>query len=218
MKAIGRKTLLALFTAMALGASLGAPIFAGAEDFRNYGMAGIGLNRPTGGMDDAGYDTGLNTWITYGRVLGKNLVIEGTAGFFFTDEDFSGSTSVAGYYTRKDTFVVSALMVTLKGQFPIGSLVLFAGGGIGGYYVSLDSEIETSNLGDFDADEDDSVWGVHVVFGATWDLTRRIFLGGQGMYRWTDDVKIDKRVGTVPVQFNGDLDGYAITFLSGFRF
>jgi opacity protein-like surface antigen len=217
MKAIGKKALIVLLTAMTFGALPGTPGLAAAKDFKNYGMAGIGLNRPTGGLDDAGYDTGLTTWITYGHVLGENLVVEGTADFFFTDQDSSGTTAVAGYYTREDTLGVSALMVTLKGRFPVGPVVLFAGAGVGGYYVSLDSEIETSALGDFDVDDDDSVWGVHVVCGASWDLTRRIFLGGQWLYRWTDDINIDKRVGTVPVQLNGDIDGYAVTFLGGFR-
>jgi opacity protein-like surface antigen len=218
MKAIGKNLLIILWIVTAFGALGATLVSAAAADFKNYGMAGIGLNRPTGGLDDAGYDTGLITGITYGRLLGPNLVIEGTAEFFYTDQDLSGTTSVAGYYTREDTLGVSALMVTLKGQLPAGPLTLFAGAGVGGYYVSLDSEIETTALGDFDVDDDDSVWGVHVVFGATWDVTRRIFLGGQGLYRWTDDVNIEKRVGTVPVELKGDLDGYAVTFLGGFRF
>lgn len=218
MNAIGRSLLIVRLVAVVFGVLAGTPILAAAADFSNYSTVGIGLNRPIGGLDDAGYDTGLTTGITYGRMLGNNLVVEAMAEFFFTDEDFSGTTAVAGTYTREDTIGVSALMVTLKGLLPVGPLTLFAGAGVGGYYVSLDSEIETSALGDFDVDDDDSVWGVHVVLGATWDLTPRIFLGGQGLYRWTDDVNIDKRVGTVPVEFKGDLDGYAVTFLGGFRF
>ena len=218
MKAIGRSLLIVIWVVMVFGALAWTPGWAAAMDFRNYGLAGIGLNRPTGGLDDAGYDTGLTTRITYGRVLSKNLVVEGTAEFFFTDQDLNGGTDDAGYYTREDTIGVSALMVTLKGQVPAGPLTLFAGAGVGGYYIALDSEIETTAFGDFDVDDEDSVWGVHVVLGATWDLTRRIFLGGQWLYRWTDDVKIEKRVGTVPVELKGDLDGYAVTFMGGFRF
>jgi opacity protein-like surface antigen len=218
MNTSGSRALIIFLVLTAMGAVAGTPVPGDAMDLRNYGMIGLGLSRPTGGLDDAGYDTGLSTRITYGRILSKNLVVEGTADFYFTDEDFSGSTSVAGDYTREDTIGVSALLVTLKGQIPIGPAMLFVGAGVGGYYVSLDSEIETDSLGDFDADDDDSVWGAHVVCGATWDLTHRIFLGGQGLYRWTDDINIDKRVGTVPVQFKGDLDGYTITFLGGFRF
>lgn len=218
MKSTGKTVLTAIFAAIAFVTLLGTPVLGDATDFRNYGMAGIGLSRPVGGLDDAGFDTGLATRITYGRILNGNLAVEGEADFFFSDHEASGTTSVAGYYTREDQIAVSALLVTLKGRFPAGPVTLFAGAGVGGYYVYLDSEIETSTLGDFDVDDDDSVWGVHVVFGADWNLTRRIFLGGQGLYRWTDDIHIYKRIGTVPVQVSGDLDGFAITFIGGFRF
>jgi hypothetical protein len=218
MNANGTKVLIALLTALIVGTFLQSPAPVHATDFKNYGMVGIGLNRPTGGLDDAGYDTGFATGVTYGRILGDYLVLEGAVDFFYTDQDLSGTTSVAGYYTREDTVGVSSLMVTLKGRLPLGAVDLFAGGGIGGYYVNLNSDIETNHLGDFDVDEDDSLWGVHAVLGITWDMNRRIFLGGQGMYRWTDDINIDKRVGTVPVQLKGDLDGYVVTFLAGFRF
>jgi opacity protein-like surface antigen len=217
MNAIGRKVPTVLLVLMILGIFVGTPA-ADTTDFENYGMAGIGLNRPTGDLDDAGYDSGVATWITYGRVLGKYLAVEGTAEFFFTDQDISGTSTLAGTYTREDNISVSTLMVTLKGRFPAGPVMLFAGAGVGGYYVSLDSEVETSAWGDFDVDDFDTVWGIHVVLGASWDLTRRIFLGGQGLYRWTDDVNLHNLVGVVPVQFKGDLDGYAITFLGGFRF
>lgn len=218
MDAIYKRALILFIVAAVLSALTGIAGNAAAMDFKNYGMAGVGVHIPTGGLDDVGYDAGVTTWITYGRIIGDNLAIEGTAGFFFTDQDLNGTTAVAGYYTREDRMGVSAIMVTLKGQVPVGPVKLFAGAGLGGYYVSLDSDIETSAIGDFSVDDDDAVWGVHMVFGVTWDLTPRIFVGGQGLYRWTDDVDIEKRVGTVPVQFKGDLDGYAVTFSGGVRF
>jgi opacity protein-like surface antigen len=218
MNSIGKTALAVIFAVLVCGALQGAPAAWADTDFRNYGVADIGLSRPLGGLDDAGYDTGITTRIAYGRILGENLAVEGGVDFFYSDNETSGTSSVAGYYTRDDKIGVSALLVTLKGRFPVGPLTLFAGAGVGGYYVSLDSEIETSALGDFDVDDDDAVWGVHVVFGTEWNLTPRIFLGGQGLYRWTDDIHIDKRVGTVPVQLDGDLDGFAVTFLGGFRF
>ncbi len=218
MDAIYKRALIFFIAAVAFCAVTGIAGQAAATEFKNYGMAGVGVNNPTGGLDDAGYGSDLATWVSYGRVLSENLVIEGTASFFFTDQDLSGTTAIAGYYTREDRINVSALLVTLKGQIPVGPVTLFAGAGLGGYYISLDSDIETSTIGDFSADDDDTVWGAHVVFGVTWDLTPRIFVGGQGLYRWTDDVSIDRRVGTVPVQFKGDLDGYAATISGGFRF
>lgn len=218
MDAIFKRVLIFFIAMVIASAFMGTTGLAEGMDYKNYGMVGVGVNNPTGGLDDAGYGADLATWISYGRVLAENLVIEGTIDFFFSDEDVGGTTAVAGYYTRDDRISVCAVMVTLKGQFPIGPVRLFAGAGIGGYFVSLDSEVETSALGDFDVDDEDSVLGTHVVVGLTWDITPRIFVGGQGLYRWTDDVDLDKRVGTVPVQFKGDLDGYEVTLSGGFRF
>ena len=218
MNAIGKTALTVIFALMAFGALPGSPAAGAVMDYRNYGAAGIGLGRPLGGLDEAGFDTGLDTRVAYGRVLGGNLAIEGEADFFFSDNEISGASPVAGYYNREDRIGVSALLVTLKGRFPLGPVTMFAGAGVGGYYVSLNSEIETGALGDFDVDDDDSVWGVHLVFGTEWNFSHRIFLGVQGLYRWTDDIHIDKRVGTVPVQLDGDLDGIAVTFSGGFRF
>lgn len=218
MNAIRRKVLIIFTMAMAAAVMMGGTAQADSKDFWNYATAGVGVYIPTGGLDDAGFDTGFAGWITYGRLLSDNLVFEGTIDILYSDRDVSGSTPVAGYYTRDDRIGVSAVMATLKGQIPAGPVMLFAGAGLGGYYASLDSDIETAMLGDFSADDDDTVWGVHVVIGATWDLNSRVFFGGQSLYRWTGDVNIDRHVGTVPVQFKGDLDGYAVTAFGGFRF
>jgi opacity protein-like surface antigen len=213
MKAIAKKVLIFFVVFLA-----GMAASADASDYRNYATAGAGLNMPTGGLDDAGYDAGFATWITCGRMLNPNLAVEGTFGYFYTDQDLSGTTSEAGYYDRDDEVNVTALMFTLKGLLPVGPATLFAGGGVGGYHVALHAEIDTTRLGDFDADEDDTVWGLHVLLGGNWDLTPRIFLGGQWLYRWTDDVNIDKHMATVPVRLKGDLDGCTVTFFGGFRF
>jgi len=218
MNAIGKQVLIFFIVFAAVAVAFGPAAQADGKDYKNYGLAGAGVNMPTGGLDDAGYDAGFATWATYGRMLNPNLAVEGTFGYFYTDQDSSGSTSVAGYYDRDDQVDVTALMFTLKGLLPAGPATLFAGGGVGGYHVALHSEIDTAALGDLDTDEDDTVWGLHALFGATWDLTPRIFLGGQGLYRWTDDVNIDKHVAGVPVRLKGDLDGYTVTFFGGFRF
>jgi hypothetical protein len=41
----------------------------------------------------------------------------------------------------------------------------------------------------------------------------RIYVG-----RWTQDVDVKKVSGTVPVEYSGNLNGYTITFSSGYRF
>ena len=213
MNALGHKVLILI-----LAVTLTAAGQAAAMEYKNYGVVGVGASIPTGGLDDAGYDAGIATWVSYGRMLTDNLAIEAGGGFFYTDQDLEGNTSMAGYYTREDHVGVSYVSVTLKAVIPAGPVMLFAGGGIGGYYVSLDSDVETSAIGDFNVDDDDSAWGVHLVAGASWDISSRFFVGGQGLYRWTDDIDIYKQVGSVPVRFSGDLDGYSLTIFGGFRF
>jgi opacity protein-like surface antigen len=84
--------------------------------------------------------------------------------------------------------------------------------------VALDSDIDTSTHGDFSVDDDDSVFGAHVVAGANYDITDRFFIGLEGMYRWTDDFDISETVALIPVEYNGDLSGFSVTINAGFRF
>jgi hypothetical protein len=84
--------------------------------YKNYGRLTIGVNQPKGDLDDAGYDAGFNIGATYGRYLGKNLVVEGSLGSFFTDQDFSGRTALAGNYTREDFVSASFILGTIKGE------------------------------------------------------------------------------------------------------
>jgi len=100
----------------------------------------------------------------------------------------------------------------------VGSVALYDGAGVGGYFVSLYSDIETSLQGDYDKDDDDIAFGAHIVAGGYYDITPRFFVGVEGMYRWTGDIDIQDK-GAVPVQVKGDLNGYTVTaVLAGFRF
>lgn len=82
----------------------------------------------------------------------------------------------------------------------------------------MNSDITTPYLGEFDKDESDNVFGFHVVTGVNYNITSRFFLGLQGLYRWTEDIDINKSAETVPVIVEGDLNGYIVTLAAGFRF
>jgi opacity protein-like surface antigen len=187
-------------------------------EYKNYGRVGVGVNQFSADLDDAGFDAGITSNATCGRYLAKNLVFEATVGYLYTDQDFSGSTSVAGSYTRDDKISVSSILATLKGQIPVGPVTFYGGAGIGVYYAAFSTEIETANLGDFDVDDDDTVLGVHLVVGGCFDITQRFFIDAEGLYRRTGDLNINKTTGTVPVQLKGDLDGFAVTVSAGYRF
>ena len=219
MDRTGKLALLLTMALLVLSGMKGHNGWADSSMHRNYVRVGLGVNIFTDDMDDVGYDDpGIGFDAAYGRYLTKYLVLEGGIHFFATSQDFSGSTGTAGAYDRDDVLDVTAILATIKGEFPVGPVTLYAGAGIGGYYALLTSDIDTTYLGSFDTDDDDAVFGVHVVLGGYYNITDRFFVGGQGMYRWTGDIDIHKIVATVPVQAKGNLEGYTIALSAGFRF
>lgn len=219
MKRMAKSGVLFLFLFAALaGPLLNADVRADSGDYRNYAQVDLGLNQFSADLDDAGYDTGVASRATYGRYLSQYLAVEASLGFFTAQRDFSGSTGAAGSYKREDTLVVSSLLATLKGEIPVGPVSVYAGVGAGVYHASLNAEIDTANLGDYDVDEDDTVFGTHVVAGGRYDITPRLFAGVEGLYRWTGDLDIDKTTGTVPVRIKDNLEGFTATLTAGYRF
>lgn len=218
MKKVNKSIWVVFVVAIAFTAAIAGGAWADSAEYKNYGRLTIGMNQPTGDLDDTGYDAGFNIAATYGRYLGKNLVVEGSLGTFFADQDFTGTNGFTGNFTREDIVSASSILGTLKGELPVGPLTLFAGAGVGIYFVTLDSDIDTTFLGDLDADDSDSVFGMHVVVGGNVNITHRVFIGFEGLYRWTTEFDMRDRVGTIPVEVEGDLDGYTLCLLGGFRF
>jgi opacity protein-like surface antigen len=217
MRWIKQLTMVVGITAVMIAGWIG---MAGAESgtYHNYGQIRLGLNAFSGDMEDADYDTDMDLGVAYGRYLAPHLVLEAALDVFGADKEIHGSTPTAGNYKREDTLAVMALLATIKGELPAGPLTFFAGGGVGGYFLALNSEIDTAYLGDLDKDDNDTVIGVHVVAGVDYNITQRFFAGLQGLYRWTDDIDINASTGTVPVRLEGDLDGYSVMLTGGFRF
>lgn len=216
----GKTQLLVLFTAVNVANLCGArTVMAEEETPRlNYTQVKLGMFQPTGDLDDADYDSGAVFGVVYGRYLNRYLVFEAGFDALGSDRTERGGNDLAGTYTQDNTLVGVGGLVTLKGEYTVGPLALFAGIGGGMYAVTLTSEIESSRLGDFDSDDSDGVFGAHVTAGATYNINERFFLGLEGRYRWSGDVDIRESVASVPVEYSGDLSGYTITFNGGFRF
>lgn len=193
-------------------------VWADDSKFRNYVIADFGLYQPTDDLDTAGFSTGINFSAAYGRYIAKYLIFEAGLGFFYTDRDFLGSAPIAGNYTQDDTIGVSPITASLKGAFSAGNAEFYGGGGIGGYFLVLNSDITASNLGSFSVDDDDVVLGAHVLAGVNFNITNRFFIGVDGRYFWTDTVSVIKRVADIPIEYNGNLNGFTINFAFGFRF
>lgn len=184
----------------------------------NYMQVKLGAFQPLGDLDDAEFDTGGQFAIGYGRYLTSYLVVEAAVEGIATENDRRGSNAAAGNYTQENILSAGAFLLTLKGEIPVGPVDFFGGVGGGLYSVVLDSDIESSGLGNFSTDDDDTVLGVHLVAGANYDITDRFFVGVEGMYRWTDDIDLSKTVASIPVEYHGNLSGYSVTINGGFRF
>ena len=215
---LGRKQVVGMLAAVnVLGIIFAGNVMAD-MDKPNYAQLKLGAFEPTDDLDDAGFDTGFQISGAYGRYLTPYLIVEAGIDGFAMDNDVDGSNDTAGNFDQDNTLSVAGLLVTLKGEVPAGPAHVFGGVGAGFYTANLDSDIESTRLGDFSTDEDDQVFGLHVVAGVNYDVTSRFFAGIEGMYRWTDDLDIDDTVASIPVEYEGDLSGFSITVNGGFRF
>jgi opacity protein-like surface antigen len=217
----GRKHLLGMVVAVnVLSVIVAGNVMADDGVWRaNYAQVKLGAFQPTGDLDDADFDAGPLASVAYGRYLTRYLSVETSIeGFGTQNDDIRGTNTIAGSYELENTLATSAFLVTLKGEYPVGPVSFFGGIGGGFYVVTLDSDVDTSMIGDFSIDDDDSVFGAHVVAGANYDITDRFFIGLEGMYRWTDDVDLSETVALIPVEYSGDLSGFSVTVNAGFRF
>lgn len=185
---------------------------------RNYMQLKLGVLQPSGDRDDADFDTGFSGALAYGRYLTDNLILEATYDVSVTDKELQGSNSTTGNYDQDNYLATEAILLTLKGEYPVGPFRVFGGGGIGWYGACLNGDIDTEKIGSFDVNDTDSAFGLHVVAGANYDFNDRFFMGLEGTYRWTDDIEINKTAASVPVDYSGDLSGFTLTLNAGFRF
>jgi hypothetical protein len=121
-----------------------------------------------GDVDDL--DTGLNVELSYGYQLIELLSVEVQTGVFWGEDD---------------PVDLWGIPISLNGKvtLPITIFDLYAGAGIGGYYVNVDVG------GSFDDDDDDFVFGGQIFLGAGVELGP-VFVGGELKYIITDEADI----------------------------
>ncbi len=216
---LGRKQVVGMLAAVNVMGLLFAGNAMAEMERPNYAQLKLGAFVPTDDLDDADFDAGFQASGAYGRYLTRNLIVEVGIDGFAVDSDVSGRNDLAGNFDQDNTLSVAGFLATLKGEVPVGSASIFGGVGVGFYSATLDSDIDTERIGDFSSDDDDDqVFGAHVVAGVNYDITERFFAGVEGMYRWTDDLDLDDSVASIPVSYDGDLSGFSITVNGGFRF
>lgn len=184
----------------------------------NYIQGQIGSFQPSNNLDNQNFDTDFYGGISYGRYLNENLKIEGAVEGYSTERDFSCYISNSGYYKQEDFLGVTVLLVTLKGEVPLGLVDIYAGAGVGLYGVAIYSDIYSERYGYIDTDDYDAVVGVHASVGMNFNITEWIYLGVEGKYHWTDEVHLKETAASIPIQYKGNLNGYTVGLNIGLRF
>ncbi len=178
-----------------------SPLSVLGQDEKHYVVPKLGVYIPTGDLDDAGFDTGFNGEIVYGYRLSPYFALEGGVGYFQSDAKVSGSFTdpVLGTVSGSAELDLWAIPVTLtaKGIYPLGNVEFFAGGGVGVYFVNLD--LKASGMisggalgtisGSVSGDDDDTIFGGHIVFGIDFNISPNMVYGIEGKYLITDDAE-----------------------------
>lgn len=173
------------------------PLAAWGDDKPNYISARAGFYFYSG---DVGEKTNLDEAfigeIAYGRRFHPNFALEGGIGYIH-----DGHRSEH----RSDDLRGYPLTLTAIGIYPLENVDLFAGGGIGVYFMSFDGQVNNVN-----AHGKDTVFGGHLLLGANLDVWSPVFVGIEGKYLFLEQAQFDGQ--------ELDLDGFTVMAKFGFRF
>ena len=166
-----------------------------------------------------GFDTGFNGEIAFGYRFNPNIAAEFGIGYFNTE----GEETVGGTYVGRDFDIdVYPITFTFKAILPYKKWEFFglAGGGVYityGPYNDYDYDYDNHHYHDYyyydydDYDYDVRLGG-YLGAGIHYNITRKIFVGVEGKYLWTDKVKLED----LGLKFN--MDGIIATAVFGIRF
>ncbi len=152
-----------------------------------YGQLGIyDPNSESDGL--RGYDSGGSTAVAFGSRLTPFFAIEGTLGYFGTEE---GSSDV------------SVFPITMGGRFIIPNPFVepYIGGGLGLYFSSLEESWSA-------IDDDSADLGGYLSLGMDFWLNARVALNIEGRYHWID-ASFEDDLGT---GIDVDLSGWTANF------
>lgn len=169
------------------------PLATWGDDKPNYISAGTGFYFYLG---DVGEKTNLDEAfigeIAYGRSFHPNFALEGRIGYI---HDGHRSDELQGY----------PLTLTAIGIYPLENVNLFAGGGVGVYFMNFDGEVNNVNV-----HGKDTAFGGHLLMGANLNVWSPVFVGIEGKYLFVEQAQFDGQ--------EVDLDGFTVTAKFGFRF
>ena len=156
---------------------------------------------------DRSPDKGFNGEVAFGHYFLPFLAIELGVGYFestgdWTDPQFSGEVDIWAI----------PVTLNLKGVLPLGNLELYGLAGIGYYFT--DAEVVLATVGT--SSDSDGVFGFQLGGGASFNITKSIFIGAEVKYFWLEpEFELQ---GIPPDQGEINFDGWLATGNLGFRF
>jgi len=193
-------------------AFLSAPMMAGlAQADGGYLIGKAGVYIP----NDSQVDAGFNGEVGYGFDLlpGPGLLaLEGTVGYFNAKQSNNYYVSAPSYRLTFDADVVP-LALSLKAGIESGPFTFYVGGGVDLLFVNMEARYRSGYFGYSDSDNN-TLFGGHVMAGATFDINPHMFVGLEAKYLATESM--DMWIYGYPL--TGDLNGVTISGLFGFRF
>ena len=139
-------------------------------------------------------------------------------GYFECDGSFNRFKTGLGLVSEENDLSVIPITVTARFVLPSETWEAFGGVGFGFYLTDFKSAVSRSNLGSFTLSGDDTAFGAHFVAGVNYNFSKRWYIGFEGKYIFTTNVKFEGTVSGTPVVAEGDLDGMLTTVFVGYRF
>ena len=167
---------------------------------------------------DLDFETGFSGEIAFGCRFSPNVAAELGIGYSNTDGE---ETFVAPPYVGRGefNFDVYPVFFTLKPILPYKKWEFFGLLGAGVYFVSGDFKANISGFpGTSHLEDHDAIFGVHLGAGIHYNITPKIFVGVEGKYLWTDEVKLKDKAYGIPLEAKFKMDGVIATAVFGIRF
>lgn len=167
-----------------------------------------GLYWPIGDLQDADFGSGFNGEVVVGMYVNPNLALEFGGGYFRPGNVHLES----GGITEKHSVWVIPVIANIKGVLPLEHVELFGGGGFGLYFANydIDGYDPSTDPPTYKTEDDDTVFGGHVLAGFNIDISKNVFIGVEGKYIFTANARLfDSKV---------NLDGLMLTGALGTRF
>jgi outer membrane protein W len=189
------------------------------QDTANYFALKAGGFSPTGDLDNTNFDTGFVGEVACGHYFYPGFALEIGVGYYKSNASVSGFDPVfLGAFREKDDVKVIPVTLTGKWIYPYGNFEFFGGIGAGVYFASFKGDLASTTLGTISVDENDSVFGMNLGFGVTYNITRSVFVGVESKWIWTGEAEFQGSGLRVPFEVRSDLDGIIFTANLGFRF